>query len=144
MSGAVQEQALPDRGRSSVRAMRPATLEALGLGSVLDIFRRGALPVDVESAGRAGVRAASDRGALVISGGNGIVGAGKTMQLGSRLEPLGVRVIALDFPAARTGIGRQYPGLVRRSAREARRPHHEQASCGSRTTGGRRLAISRR
>jgi enoyl-CoA hydratase/carnithine racemase len=99
--------------------MRPATLEALGLGSVLDIFRRGTLPVDVESAVERVFGPASDRGALVISGGNGIVGAGKTMQLGSRLEPYGVRVITLDFPGAADGIGRQYPGLVQAFGREA-------------------------
>jgi enoyl-CoA hydratase/carnithine racemase len=124
MSGAVQERALPsdggaDRGRSGVRVMRPATLEALGLGSVLDIFRRGALPVDVEAAVERVFGPASDRGALVISGGNGIVGAGKTMQLGSRLAPYGVRVVTLDFPGAADGIGRQYPGLVAAFGREA-------------------------
>ncbi|MEJ2720715.1 MAG: hypothetical protein P8181_06185 [bacterium] len=52
------------------------------------------------------------RGSLVISGANGIVGAGKTMQLGSRLLPYGVPVVALDFPGAPDGIGRQYAGLV--------------------------------
>ena len=55
----------------------------------------------------------AQRGALVISGANGIVGAGKTMQLGSRLVPYGVPVVALDLPGAPDGIGRQYPGLVR-------------------------------
>ena len=64
------------------------------------------------------------RGALVISGANGIVGAGKTMQLGSRLEPFGVPIVALDFPGAPDGIGAQYPGLVRAfGARSGRRDH---------------------
>jgi 3-hydroxyacyl-CoA dehydrogenase len=34
------------------------------------------------------------------------------MQLGSRLEPFGVGMVALDFPNAPDGIGKQYPGLV--------------------------------
>jgi enoyl-CoA hydratase/carnithine racemase len=50
---------------------------------------------------------------MVISGANGIVGAGKTMQLGSRLVDYGVPVVALDFPGAPDGIGGQYPGLIR-------------------------------
>jgi enoyl-CoA hydratase len=56
---------------------------------------------------------AGRRGSLVISGANGIVGAGKTMQLGSRLEPFGVPIVALDLAGAPDGIGRQYGGLVR-------------------------------
>jgi enoyl-CoA hydratase/carnithine racemase len=55
----------------------------------------------------------SSSGSLVISGANGIVGAGKTMQLGSRLQPFGVPIVALDFASAPDGIGRQYQGLVR-------------------------------
>ncbi len=35
------------------------------------------------------------------------------MQLGSRLEPFGVPIVALDFPGVPDGIGAQYPGLVR-------------------------------
>jgi enoyl-CoA hydratase/carnithine racemase/3-hydroxyacyl-CoA dehydrogenase len=56
--------------------------------------------------------AAPQRGAFVVSGANGIVGAGKTMQLGSRLEPFGVPVVALDFPGVPDGIGGKFPGLV--------------------------------
>ena len=59
-----------------------------------------------------GIRPEDDRGALVISGANGIVGAGKTMQLGARLEPFGVPIVALDLPGAPDGIGRQYRGLA--------------------------------
>jgi len=92
-------------------AMRPSTLETLGLGSVFDIFPRGALPVStVDLVDQV---FGTDRGSLVISGANGIVGAGKTMQLGSRLEPYGVPIVALDFPGVPDGIGAQYPGLVR-------------------------------
>jgi enoyl-CoA hydratase/carnithine racemase len=93
--------------------MRQSTLETLGLGSVLGIFRSGRLPVDSESAVSDLFGPASNRGALIISGANGIVGAGKTMQLGSRLQPFGVRTVALDFANAPDGIGRQFPGLVR-------------------------------
>jgi enoyl-CoA hydratase/carnithine racemase/3-hydroxyacyl-CoA dehydrogenase len=50
---------------------------------------------------------------LVISGANGIVGAGKSMQLGSRLQPFDIPIIALDFPGVPDGIGKQYPGLER-------------------------------
>ncbi|MCZ6833792.1 MAG: hypothetical protein O7F11_08610 [Acidobacteria bacterium] len=100
------------------KTLRTPTLETLGLGSVLEIFRRGKLPVATgdlvdEVFGMAGAR-----GSLVISGANGIVGAGKTMQLGSRLEPYGVRVVALDLPSAPDGLGRHYPGLVRTFGRE--------------------------
>jgi enoyl-CoA hydratase/carnithine racemase len=52
------------------------------------------------------------RGSMVISGANGIVGAGKTMQLGARLQPFDVRIVALDFPNAPDGIGAQYAGLL--------------------------------
>ncbi len=95
-----------------VKSMRQSTLDTLGLGSVLEIFERGAMPVDAgelvdEVFGNAG-----RRGSLVISGANGIVGAGKTMQLGSRLLPFAVPVVALDFPGVPDGIGKQYPGLV--------------------------------
>jgi len=100
------------------KAMRQTTLETLGLGTVLEIFRRGRLPADAgamvdEVFGEAGAR-----GSLVISGANGIVGAGKAMQLGSRLLPYGVRVVGLDFPGAPDGIGRQYAGLVRAFGKE--------------------------
>jgi enoyl-CoA hydratase/carnithine racemase/3-hydroxyacyl-CoA dehydrogenase len=103
---------------TNVRAMRQPTLETLGLGCVLDIFRRGALPVDAAALVDRVFGPAGARGSLVISGANGIVGAGKAMQLGSRLQPYGVRVVALDFPGAPDGIGRQYPGLVQAMGRD--------------------------
>jgi len=92
-------------------AMRRSTLETLGLGSVHDLVRKG-LPVSAEDLSDRVFGVAPQRGAFVVSGANGIVGAGKTMQLGSRLEPLGVPVVALDFPGVPDGIGGKYPGLV--------------------------------
>jgi enoyl-CoA hydratase/carnithine racemase len=94
-------------------SMRPSTLETLGLGSVLDLIRKGGPPVSAGELVDRVFGAAPDRGAFVVSGANGIVGAGKTMQLGSRLEPFGVPIVALDFPGVPDGIGAQYPGLVR-------------------------------
>jgi enoyl-CoA hydratase/carnithine racemase/3-hydroxyacyl-CoA dehydrogenase len=96
-----------------IKSMRQSTIETLGLGSVLDIFRNGRLPADPGALVDEVFGEAGNRGSLVVSGANGIVGAGKTMQLGSRLEPYGVRVVGLDFPNAPDGIGKQYPGLVR-------------------------------
>ncbi|MBD3873403.1 MAG: hypothetical protein IFK91_10880, partial [Acidobacteria bacterium] len=93
--------------------MRRSTLETLGLGSVLDLIRKGRLPVSTGELVDRVFGAAPNRGAFVVSGANGIVGAGKTMQLGSRLEPFGVPIVALDFPGVPDGIGAQYPGLVR-------------------------------
>ncbi len=94
-------------------AMRTSTLGTLGLGSPLDILRRGALPVSAADAVAEVFGSGAERGSLVISGANGIVGAGKAMQLGARLEPFGVGVVALDFPGAPDGLGRQQPGLAR-------------------------------
>lgn len=101
-----------------IKAMRQPTLQTLGLGNVIDIFQSGHLPA---TAGDLVDRVFGDkyhRGSMVISGANGIVGAGKTMQLGSRLHPFGIRIIGLDFPSAPDGIGRQYPGLVRAFGRQ--------------------------
>jgi enoyl-CoA hydratase/carnithine racemase/3-hydroxyacyl-CoA dehydrogenase len=92
--------------------MRQPTLATMGLGGVLDIFRRGRLPVETGALVDQVFGPAGDRGALVISGASGIVGAGKAMQLGSRLQPYDVRIAALDFPGAPDGIARQYAGLV--------------------------------
>ena len=117
MSGAVAAHVTGGE-RGGVRMLRASTLEALGLGCVLEIFRRGALPVQTEALIERVFGPAARRGSLVVSGGNGIVGAGKTMQLGSRLAPHGVRIVTLDFPGAPDGIGRQYPGLVQAFGRE--------------------------
>jgi enoyl-CoA hydratase/carnithine racemase/3-hydroxyacyl-CoA dehydrogenase len=93
--------------------MRQPTLETMGLGPVIDIFKNGRLPADAAGLVDKVFGDAPDRGSLVISGANGIVGAGKAMQLGSRLSPFNVPVVALDFPGVPDGIGKQYPGLVR-------------------------------
>jgi len=99
-------------------AMRQPTLETLGLGGVLDLFRNGRLPADPAGLVDRVFGPAKARGSLVITGANGIVGAGKTMQLGSRLQPYDVRIVALDFPNAPDGIGAQYPGLEQAFGRE--------------------------
>ena len=94
-----------------MKYLRQPTLELLGLGSVLEIFQRGQLPVTTDELVEQVFGKATERGALVISGANGIVGAGKMVQLGSRLQPFGVPMVGLDFPDAPDGIGAQYPGL---------------------------------
>ena len=99
-------------------SMRTSTLETLGLGSVLDICKRGGPPVGTGDLVDRVFGPPGRRGALVISGANGIVGAGKTMQLGSRLEPFGVPIVALDFPGVPDGIGQQYRGLELAFGRE--------------------------
>jgi enoyl-CoA hydratase/carnithine racemase len=91
--------------------MRQPTLETLGLGNVLTIFRQGRLPVSAESAVDEVFGPAGSRGALVISGSDGIVGAGKMMQLGSRLVPFGVTMVGLDFAGAPDSMQRQYRAL---------------------------------
>lgn len=95
-----------------IHQMRASTLQTLGLGSVLEIFQNGKLPVTASDLVDRVFGKSGHRGALVISGANGIVGAGKAMQLGSRLEPYGVPIIALDFPGVPDGMAKQYPGLV--------------------------------
>jgi len=94
-----------------MRSLRQPTLETLGLGTILGIFQRGQLPTTAGSLVNQIFGNSGNRGAMVISGANGIVGAGKTMQLGSRLLPYGIQVIGLDFPGAPDGIGGQYQGL---------------------------------
>jgi hypothetical protein len=100
------------------KAMREPTLQTLGLGNVIDIFQNGRLPAGAGDLVDQVFGNAGARGSMVISGANGIVGAGKAMQLGSRLEPFGVRVVGLDFPGAPDGIGSKYPGLVQAFGRE--------------------------
>lgn len=95
-----------------IKSMRQSTLQTLGLGTVLEIFKSGKLPVDTIEIVEQVFGKKNDRGSLVISGANGIVGAGKAMQLGSRLELFGVPVVALDFPGVPDGINRKYKGLV--------------------------------
>jgi enoyl-CoA hydratase/carnithine racemase/3-hydroxyacyl-CoA dehydrogenase len=99
-------------------SMRKATLETIGLGSVLEIFQNGELPADAAGTVDAVFGPAGERGALVISGAQGIVGSGKAMQLGSRLQPYGVPVVALDFPGVPNGIAKHYGGLARAFGRD--------------------------
>ena len=91
--------------------MRNPTLQSLGLGTVLDIFKGGALPATPGAMVDSVFGPANDRGSLVISGGNGIVGAGKLMQFGTRLQPYNVPMVALDMAGAPDGISAQYAGL---------------------------------
>ena len=99
-------------------SIRQPTLQTLGLGTVTDIFRNGRLPVDAGDLVDRVFGGPGDRGSLVISGANGIVGAGKMMQLTSRLEPFGVRSISLSRPRTADGIGPQYPALVEAVGKE--------------------------
>ncbi len=94
------------------KSIRQSTLQTLGLGSVTDIFRNGRLPADAADLVDQVFGGPEERGSLVISGANGIVGAGKMMQLTSRLAPFGVRSIGLSRPRTADGIGPHYPGLV--------------------------------
>lgn len=100
------------------KSIRQSTLQTLGLGSVIDIFRSGRLPADAGELVDQVFGGPGERGSLVISGASGIVGAGKMMQLTSRLEPFGVRSIGLSRPRTADGIGPQYPGLVAAVGRE--------------------------
>ena len=88
------------------QTMREPTLRTLGLGTVLDMFKKGRLPADPGGLVEEVFGSNGRRGSLVISGANGIVGAGKAMQLGSRLHPFGVPVVALagKTHAARVGV----------------------------------------
>lgn len=95
-----------------IKSMRQSTLQTLGLGTVLEIFQNGKLPVDTGEIVEQVFGSPDERGCLVISGANGIVGAGKAMQLGSRLEPFNVPVVGLDFPGVPDGINKKYQGLV--------------------------------
>ncbi len=94
-----------------MNSMRQSTLETLGLGTVLEIFKNGKLPVDTETLVTKIFGKPGERGAMVISGASGIVGAGKVMQFASRLLPFDIPIIALDLPGAPDGIGKQYAGL---------------------------------
>lgn len=91
--------------------MRTGTLETLGLGSVLDIFKNGKLPVSTNEMVDKVFGKKGERGAMIISGASGIVGAGKVMQFASRLMEYDVPIIALDLPGSPDGLGQQYKGL---------------------------------
>lgn len=95
-----------------IKSLRQSTLETIGLGNVHNIFSTGKLPVEADSLVDKIFGPAENRQSMVISGANGIVGAGKLMQLGSRLNGYGVPIVALDFPGSPDGIGSQYQGLA--------------------------------
>ncbi|MDA3832562.1 MAG: enoyl-CoA hydratase/isomerase family protein [Spirochaetales bacterium] len=95
-----------------IKSMRQSTIQTLGLGSVLEIFSNGKLPVNTSQLVDEVFGPPGDRGALVISGANGIVGAGKLMQLGVRLEPYNIPLVGLDMAGAPDGIAMQYQGLA--------------------------------
>lgn len=94
------------------KSMRQSTLQTLGLGTVLEIFKKHQMPVNTNKLVEQVFGPQDNRGSLVISGANGIVGAGKAMQLGSRLEGFDVPIVGLDFPGTPDGINKQFPGLV--------------------------------
>jgi enoyl-CoA hydratase/carnithine racemase len=96
-----------------IKSMRPSTLQTLGLGTVLEIFENGRLPVVADDLVEEIFGSSGDRGSLVISGINGIVGAGKAMQLSSRLGPLGVPIVGLDLPDTPDNFGNHYKGLLK-------------------------------
>ena len=75
------------------KTMRETTLQTLGLGTVSAMFQNGRPPVTAGDLVDQVFGNSGQRGSMVISGANGIVGAGKMMQLGSRLEPFGVRMV---------------------------------------------------
>jgi enoyl-CoA hydratase/carnithine racemase/3-hydroxyacyl-CoA dehydrogenase len=98
--------------------MRQTTLETLGLGSVIDLFRKGRLPVEAGDLVDEVFGGPEHRGSLVVSGANGTVGSGKLMQLTSRLEPFGVRSISLSRPRTADGLGPHYPRLMEAIGKE--------------------------
>jgi enoyl-CoA hydratase/carnithine racemase/3-hydroxyacyl-CoA dehydrogenase len=100
------------------KSIRQPTLQTLKLGSVIDIFRNGRLPIDPGDLVDQVFGSQDERGSFVITGANGIVGAGKMMQLSSRLEPFGIKSISLSRPRTADGIGPHYPGLVEALGKE--------------------------
>ncbi len=100
------------------KLLRQSTLQTLGLGSASDIFRNGRLPVAVGDLVDQVFGDPAERGSLVISGANGVVGTGKMMQLTSRLEPFGVKSIGLSRSSTADGISPHYPRLVKTIGKE--------------------------
>jgi enoyl-CoA hydratase/carnithine racemase len=90
----------------------------MGLGSVLDLFARGALPIRPEALVDELFGPPSQRGAFVISGAGGIVGAGKCVQMSARLQPYGVPVVGLDLAGAPDGLGAKVDGVMKSFGRE--------------------------
>ncbi|MBC8277633.1 MAG: hypothetical protein H8E46_05330 [FCB group bacterium] len=94
-----------------MKTLRQTTLETMNLGAVLDIFKNGRLPIDENELVDKIFGPSNDRGALVISGGNGIVGSGKAMQLGARLLKHNIPIVTLDLPDAPDGFSQHWAGL---------------------------------
>ncbi|MBI2259392.1 MAG: enoyl-CoA hydratase/isomerase family protein [Flavobacteriia bacterium] len=95
------------------KQLRQSTLENLGLGTVIDIFKNGKLPVSLDEMVDKVFGKKGKRGAMVISGANGIVGAGKVMQFASRLLAYEIPIIALDLPGSPDGLSKQFKGLAK-------------------------------
>ncbi len=95
-----------------ITIMRQSTLETIGLGTVLEIFQNGKMPVNADNLVDKIFGDSNNRGSMVISGSKGIVGAGKMMQLGVRLMEFGVPLVGLDMGGASDGLSFQYRGLV--------------------------------
>lgn len=112
-----QTNPLP-KGGLGWASIRKSTLENLGLGSVIDIFKNGKMPVSLDDMVDKVFGPKGKRGAMIISGANGIVGAGKVMQFASRLLPYGIPIIALDLPGSPDGISKQYAGLLKAFGKE--------------------------
>lgn len=102
-----------------IHSIRTSTIESLGLGTVLEIFKNGKLPLNTDELVDQVFGDKNNRGAMVISGASGIVGAGKVMQFASRLLLYGVPIIALDLPGAPDGISQQFKGLSKSFGHEA-------------------------
>lgn len=95
-----------------MKNMRQSTLETLGLGNIIDLFKNGKLPVETNTLIDNVFGDSGNRGSMVISGAKGIVGAGKMMQLGVRLMEYDVPLVGLDMGGAADGLSFQYQGLV--------------------------------
>ena len=100
------------------KTMRKPSLEAIGLGTVLNIFERGQMPIRAEELVDEMFGKKSERGSFVVSGAGGIVGAGKCVQMSSRLLPYGVPVVGIDLAGAPDGLGAKVDGLVRSFGRD--------------------------
>jgi enoyl-CoA hydratase/carnithine racemase len=96
-----------------MKTMRSHTLgELLGeeFDSILKIFKKGRLPLDKDEMIDKVFGPPGDRGCMMISGGNGTVGAGKAVQFRIRL-PLDIPILILDMPNTPDGVGKLYSGL---------------------------------
>jgi enoyl-CoA hydratase/carnithine racemase len=100
------------------KMMRKSSLEAIGLGNVLSIFERGAMPIRAEELVDELFGKSGQRGSFVVSGAGGIVGAGKCVQMSSRLLPYGVPVIGIDLAGAPDGLGAKVDGLMKSFGRD--------------------------